>query len=134
MAKKHGKRSGETRSLTYWDDLPFKGELPFDLTFTLFGTTVTRKAKVVFAHAPDGEYYDIATKALKKSILSTRYHIELLTVPSVRATPRGSPCWVDMQGLIENDVLSDDVYDALLDAIGDWCAAEDAKRRKAVGL
>ena len=35
-----------------------------------------------------------------------------------------------MQDLITNDVLSPGVYDAIHDAIEEWCRAEDVERRR----
>jgi hypothetical protein len=36
-----------------WNHPGFKSELPFDLTFTYLGKSVTRKAKVVYEHTPE---------------------------------------------------------------------------------
>jgi hypothetical protein len=94
----------------YWENLPFKGEIPFELTLRLWGKTVKRKAKVVFAHAPDGQYYCTGSKTLKESIISTRWHIEVLTVPRDWAVPKGKPRWVNVDGLIEPGVLSDEAW------------------------
>jgi len=45
------KTEQEERALSHYSfKYPaFRGELPFDLTFTFFGKSVTRKAKVVYA-------------------------------------------------------------------------------------
>jgi hypothetical protein len=61
----------------------FKGELPFDLTFTLLGKSVTRKAKVVYEHTPEWPYYDFGKKAEFTGWEITHYHIELAAVPEV---------------------------------------------------
>jgi hypothetical protein len=57
----------------------FKGELPFDLTITLLGKSVTRKAKVVYDHTPEWPYYDLQ----KKAEFGSEHHIELAAVPEV---------------------------------------------------
>jgi hypothetical protein len=41
----------------------FKGELPFDMTLTLLGKSVTRKAKMVYEHTPEWPYYDLRKQA-----------------------------------------------------------------------
>ena len=68
--KKRDKRDGEIWSPGYWENLPFTGEIPFELTLRLWGKTVKRKARVVFAHAPDGQYYCTGSETLKESIIS----------------------------------------------------------------
>jgi hypothetical protein len=131
MPKMHDEQTNAT-----WLDLDgktfaFHGEIPFTITFELFGKTVTRKAKVVFAHTPEGEFYDLKTRSLQTNdAVSTTYQIEVLSVPDRRATPRGNPHWVNMQDLIANDVLNNSVYDAVQDAIEEQCRVEDAERRR----
>ena len=61
----------------------FKGELPFDLTFTFLGKSVTRKAKVVYEHTPEWPYYDLRKQAVFTGWESSHYHIELAAVPEV---------------------------------------------------
>src|SRR5262249_11458806 len=66
LAKKMGvdsdemirKTEQEERALSHYSfKYPaFRGELPFDLTFTFFGKSVTRKAKVVYEHTPEWPY------------------------------------------------------------------------------
>jgi hypothetical protein len=45
----------------------FKGELPFDLTFTFLGKSVTRKAKVVYEHTPEWPYSDLRKQARRRT-------------------------------------------------------------------
>ena len=78
----------------------FKGELPFDLTFTFLGKRVTRQAKVVYEHAPEWPYYDLRKRAEFTGWESTRYHIELQVVPEDHhqdgTVTLGTPRWVEM--------------------------------------
>jgi hypothetical protein len=113
----------------------FEGELPFTITFSLFGKTVKRKAKAVFKWTPEGEYYDLATKSLQTcDALKGTYHIEVLAVRSRGSYPKVPPRWVRMSDLTSDDVLSRDVYHAIMDAIEDWCWREDRKRRTIANL
>jgi hypothetical protein len=55
----------------------FKGELEFDLTIAFLGKTVTRKAKVVYEHTPEWEYYDLRKKALFTGWGGSSWHVEV---------------------------------------------------------
>ena len=113
----------------------FRGELEFDLTIAFLGTSTTRKAKVVYEHTPEWEYYDLRKKAPYTGWGSSSYHIEVEAVPEEQddegnAIP-GKPYWVKMDDITGPDVLPHEVWDALLDAVDEQCKQEDAKRRMA---
>jgi hypothetical protein len=131
MAKMHDEQTDSTWFEEHLKTYAFRGEIPFDITFQLFGKAVKRKAKVVFAYTPEGEFYDLKTKCLETNdAYRGTYHIELLTVADRGARPRGSPRWVDMRDLIADDVVNRSVYDAILDAIEEQCRVEDLERRR----
>ena len=116
----------------------FKGELPFDLTISLLGKSVTRKAKVAYEHTPEWPYYDLPKQSQFTGWESTKYHIELQAVPEEYdddgTMTFGTPRWIEMTDLTEDDVLPHEAWDAVIDAVDEKCKAEDAKRRRAAGL
>jgi hypothetical protein len=112
----------------------FKGELHFDLTFTLLGKSVTRKAKVVYEHTPEWPYYDLRKQAEFKGWGSTRYHIELAAVPEVYESDgwkKAAPEWFQTEDMVHGGVLTEEIWEAVDDAIDEKCKAEDAERRGA---
>jgi hypothetical protein len=114
----------------------FKGELHFDLTFTLLGKSVTRKAKVVYEHTPEWPYYDLRKQAEFKGWGSTRYHIELAAVPEVYESDgwkKAAPEWFQTEDMVHGGVLTEEIWEAVDDAIDEKCKAEDAERRGAGG-
>ena len=51
---------GERELQDYSSKYPgFRGELEFDWTVALLGQTVTRKARILYEHTPEWEYYDL---------------------------------------------------------------------------
>jgi hypothetical protein len=112
----------------------FKGELPFDLTFSFLGKSVVRKAKVVYLHTPEWEYWDTRKQAPFTGWDGTKYHLEVLAVPEEHhddgTMTLGEPYWVEMGDIAGNDVLPHEVWDAVIDAIDNKCKAEDAERRR----
>jgi hypothetical protein len=104
----------------------FEGELPFDLTITLLGKSVTRKAKVVYEHTPDWEYWDTRKQAPFTGREGTKFHIEAAAVPVTEEAPE----WFEMGGIARDGVLPEEIWDAVLNAINDKCKAEDAERRR----
>jgi len=115
----------------------FKGELPFDLTFTFLGKSVTRMAKVIYEHTPEWPYYDLRKQAEFTGWEGTQYHIELQVVPEEHhddgTVTLGTPHWIKLDDITEDDVLPHEAWDAVLDAVDKQCKAEDAKRRRAAG-
>jgi hypothetical protein len=113
----------------------FKGELGFDLTIAFLGKSITRKAKVVYEHTPEWEYYDLRKKALYTGWESSSYHIEVEAVPEEQDNDgnatAGTPYWVRMDDIARDDILPHDVWDAVLDAVDEQCKAKDAERRRA---
>jgi len=112
----------------------FRGELEFDLTVSLLGNSVTRKAKVVYAHTPEWPYYDLHKQAEFKGWAGTCYHIEVQAVPERDhedgSTTLETPYWVQLEDITQNDVLPHSTWDAVLDAVDEQCKAEDAERRR----
>ena len=145
LAKKMGvdsdemirKTEEEKRALNdySWKYPSFKGELYVDLTIAILGKSVTRKAKVVYEHTPEWPYFDLRMQAEFTGWESTRYHIELQAMPEEHhddgTVTLGTPHWVEMTDLISDDVLPDEIWDAVLEAIDEKCKAEDAERRRA---
>jgi hypothetical protein len=116
----------------------FKGELPFDLTITLLGKSVTRKARVIYEHTPEWPYFDLRKQAEFTGSESFSYHVELAAVPEV-SEPGGTwteaaPEWFQADDITRNGVLPEEIWEVVLDAIDEKCKAEDAKRRRAAGL
>jgi len=113
----------------------FKGALEFDLTVTFLGKSITRRAKVVYEHTPEWEYYDLRKKALYTGWNGSAYHIEVAAVPEEQDedgnATAGRPYWVRMDDITRDDVLPHDAWDAVLDAVDEQCKAEDADRRRA---
>lgn len=112
----------------------FKGDLPFDLTIGLLGKSVTRKAKVVYEHTPEWPYCDLRKQSEFTGWESTKYHIELQAVSEEHhddgTMTFGTPCWIEMTDLTEDDVLPHEAWDAVIDAVDEKCKAEDAERRR----
>ncbi len=113
----------------------FRGEFEFDLTIAFLGTSTMRKAKVVYEHTPEWEYYDLRKKALYTGWSGSRYHIEV-AAGSVRSheddtVTLGTPYWVRMEDITREDILPHEAWDALLDAVDEQCKLEDAERRRA---
>lgn len=127
----------ETERMRYSLDRPaFRGEMEFDLTFTLLGKSVTRKAKIVYAHTPEWEYWDLHKNAPFKGWSGSSWHLELAAVPEEYDEDdnpiEGMPYWVELEDLIKEDVLPHDIWDHILDAVDEKCKAEDAERRASV--
>lgn len=102
-------------------DAEFRGEIGFDLTLSMFGKSVTRRAKVVYEHWLKDE--------------RTIYHIEVEATPEAYhedGEPDAEPEWVHMEDLVHDGILDDDIWDAIIGAIIAKCKAEDRKRRRAV--
>jgi hypothetical protein len=113
----------------------FKGEFEFDLTIALLGKSAMRKARVVYEHTPEWEYYDLRKKAPYIGWNCSNYHIEVAAVPEEQDdegnATAGTPYWVRMEDITRNDILPHEVWDALLDAVDEQCKLEDAERRRA---
>jgi hypothetical protein len=135
MGKKNSESAAQKLFAAHLEGYAFHGEIPFTIIFQLFGKTVKRKAKVVFSHTPEGEFYDLEAKGLvTNDAFRGTYHLEVLAVRSRGDYPKVPPHWVEMGDLAQDDVLSREAYDAIMDAIDAWVAREDKKRRKAAGL
>ena len=113
----------------------FKGELPFDLTLTFLGKSVTRKAKLVYEHTPEWPYYDLRKQAKFTGWESSHYHIELAAVPEVYESDdtvtEGESDWFQTEDITRDGVVPQEVWDAVLDVVDEKCKAEDAERRRA---
>jgi hypothetical protein len=112
----------------------FEGELPFDLTISFLGKTVTRRAKVVFEHTPEWEYWDLQKKASFMGWSGTSYHIEVAAVPQVyerdETVTEAPPEWFRMEDITRDGVVPDEVWDAVLDGVDEQCKVTDAERRR----
>ena len=76
--------SDHDEACSYSDDNPgFEGEYEFGLTVEKLGRRSTRRAKAVYAHTPDWEYFDLKKNALcVVDIASTSLHIEM-AIPGI---------------------------------------------------
>ena len=92
-------------------------------------------AKVIYEHTPKWPYYDLRKQAEFTGWEGTQYHIELQAVPEEHhddgTVTFGTPPWIDMTDLTEDDVLPHEARDAVIDAVDEKCNAEDAERRRA---
>jgi hypothetical protein len=113
----------------------FRGELEFDWTVAFLGQTATRKARIVYEHTPVWEYYDVRKDALYTGWDSSSYQIEMQAEPEDQdgdGNPiPGTPCWVVVGDITQDDVLPSAVWEAVIDAIDAKCKIEDVERRAA---
>jgi hypothetical protein len=113
----------------------FRGELEFDWTVAFLGQTVIRKARVAYRHTPEWEYYDVRKDALYTGWDSTSYRIEMQAEPEDQdgdGNPiPGTPYWVVVGDITQDDVLPSAVWEAVIDAIDAKCKIEDVERRAA---
>jgi hypothetical protein len=98
------------------------------------GQSVTRKARVVYSHTPDWEYFDLIKSAPYTGWDSSSYRIEMQAVPvedwDGDGEPiLGTPYWVSLEEIMDNDVLPNAFWEAVMDAIDAKCKVEDAERR-----
>ena len=127
----------ERELLDYSQKFPgFRGEIEFDWTVAFLGQSVTRKARVVYQHTPDWEYFDLLKNAPYKGWDSSSYRIEMQAVPvedwdGDGGPILGTPYWVSLEDITQNDVLPNEVWEAVMDAIDAKCKVEDAERRTA---
>src|SRR4029453_5097364 len=59
----------------------FRGEVEFDWTVAFLGQSVTRKARVVYSHTPEWEYFDLHKNAPYTGWDSSSYRVELQAEP-----------------------------------------------------
>jgi hypothetical protein len=112
----------------------FVGLLEFDISFTILGKRVKRKAKAEFKFTPGWPYFDLQKKELFVGWPGSIMTLHVLTVPHPDDADAEEPHWVRMEDLAEADILPDGVWDRIRDVIEDKCKAENAKRRRAAGL
>ena len=121
----------------YYDRNPaFKGALEFDVTIEWLGKRVTRRARVDYEHTPEGEFYDLQKKALCISgVDQCSYTFHIHAVPEEfhddGKVTEGKRHWVKMEDITRNDVVTHEMWDAVLDAIEEKSKADDAERRRA---
>ena len=112
----------------------FQGALEFDLVFELLGRKVTRKAKIVYTHTPEWEYWDLVKQAPYTGWASSSWQIELQAVPQEQDEDENfidlEPYWMRLEELTRDDIIPTEVWDVLLDAVDDKCRVEDAERRR----
>ena len=116
----------------------FRGELGFDLTFELVGKRITRKAKVVFEHTPEWQYFDLRKKAPFTGCASSMWHLEIAAIPEDHqqdgTVVHGKPYWIRLDDVTHEDVLPHELWDAVLDAVDEQCKQDDAQRRRAAAI
>jgi hypothetical protein len=126
----------ERELLDYSHKFPgFRGQLEFDWTVALLGQTVTRKARILYEHTPEWGYYDLRKDALYTGWESSSYQIEMQAEPEDQdgdGNPLpGTPYWVVLGDITQNEVLPNAVWEAVIDAVDAKCKVEDAERRTA---
>ena len=106
----------------------------FDLVIELLGRKVTRRAKIVYTHTPEWEYWDLLKQAPYTGWASSSWQIELLAVPQEQDEDGTfvdlEPYWMKLEELTRDDIIPTEVWDVLLDAVDDKCRTEDAERRR----
>jgi hypothetical protein len=113
----------------------FRGEFELHWTVAFLGQSVTRKGRVVYSHTPEWEYSDLHKNAPYTGWDSSSYRIEMQAEPiehwdgDGKPIP-GTPYWVSLEDITENDVLPNDFWEAVVEAIDAKCKAEDAERRR----
>ena len=112
----------------------FQGALEFDLVLDLLGRKVTRKAKIVYTHTPEWEYWDLLKQAPYTGWASSSWQIELHAVPQEQDEEGNfvdlEPYWMKLEELTRDDIVPTEVWDVLLDAVDEKCKVEDAERRR----
>jgi hypothetical protein len=126
----------ERQQLDYAHKYPgFRGELEFDWTVAFLGQSVTRKARVVYQHTPRWEYFDLHKNEPHTGWEGSSYRVEMQAEP-IEAWDGddnpilGTPYWVSLEDITENDVLPNNFWEAVIDAIDAKCKVEDAERRR----
>jgi hypothetical protein len=113
----------------------FRGELEFDWTVALLGQTVTRKARILYEHTPEWEYYDLRKDALSTGWESSSYQIEMQAEPEDQDGDGNpitlTPYWVVLGDITQNEVLPNAIWEAVIGAVDAKCKVEDAERRTA---
>lgn len=125
-----------------WDPgaFPFKGVVEFDLTFSLLGKQVTRKARVSYEHSPAWAYFDVASGGERLGTESYAFTLEVQAVHSptttMSTTVRGRTVhkhfpttWEKCNDLTELGVLSEEMMDEVFALIDRDCRAVDQARR-----
>jgi hypothetical protein len=80
----------ERELLDYCQKFPgFRGEIEFDWTVTFLGQSVTRKARVVYQHTPDWEYFDLLKNAPYKGWTARAIGSRCRRCPSRTGTAMG---------------------------------------------
>jgi hypothetical protein len=113
----------------------FKGQMEFDMSVEFLGHKVTRRARVKYEHTPKWEYFDLTKKALcDDGNNHYSYQLEILAVPQEYhddgPVTEGTPYWITLGDVTASDVLPNEMWDAVLDAIDEKCKTEDAERRQ----
>jgi hypothetical protein len=94
----------------------FRGELELDMTIGFLERSITRKAKVVYEHTPDWEYFDLRKQAPYVSRGGSGYHVEVLAVPEEYDDDDnpidGKAYWVRLDDLTKDDIVPNEMFDA----------------------
>lgn len=131
------------------DDVPpsfeehaFRGRIEFDLTLTLLGEAVPRKARILYGYTPAWAYFDPDSGTEKLDSEASSMAAEILAVPDDKrymSAPSGAfvresntPEWVSFAPLLEIGVLPSELTEKLLQAIDAQCRALDRERRKSI--
>jgi uncharacterized protein (UPF0335 family) len=110
-------------------------QLEFDWTAAFLGQTIARKARIIYEHTHEWAYYDLRKDALYTGWESSSYQIEMQAEPEDQdgdGNPiPGTPYWVVLGDITQNEVLPNAIWEAVIDAVDAKCRVEDAERRTA---
>jgi hypothetical protein len=87
-----------------------------------------------YTHTPSWEYFDLHKNEPYTGWQGSSYRVEMQPEPieawdgDDNPTP-GTPYWVSLEDITENDVLPNNFWEAVIDAIDAKCKVEDAERR-----
>lgn len=111
----------------------FSGEIEFDFEMTMLGTIFQRRAKIVYDHTPDWSYFSCSTGKERLGWDSSSFHMEIQALPEGEVLEykngklvkrKCKPCWIKVDQLQEDGVLSEAIYPMIMDMI-----EEDARRQ-----
>ena len=123
---------------------PFSGIVEFDLTMSLLGKTVTRKARIHYTHTPDWAYFDpqknqdvllyneggtyrLEVQSLVEGVVHYTGEDAIERGRTIRRKP--APDWEKCDDLIEWGIWTDEMWDAIDKLIDKDCRRIDQLNR-----
>lgn len=119
----------------------FSGNLDFELGIQMFGTEIKRKARIVWQHTPEWEYFDLGKNAVMKGCFGSIMHVEVLVEEDLyvyKTDAKGrqrkyktKPYWKRF-ALFDEGIVPKELFDNIDSIIDNICREEDAKRRVSI--